>query len=190
MLGERAEGIPEDRSGLGGGCAALRVDERLREGHVLGEREIADRLVAPQRAVEVAGGADEVTDHLVHVPFTAQERGSPLRGVQPLDLGDARRDAAAEDLSRIDRVRRIGVDAEAGRSVILCGVEHSAAKVARGSRSSEGTQEPGGLLQARRFGRGRRIRAQPRLDGGPLLGVERVEGQRGQLVLEALRSAP
>ena len=151
------ESVPEGRSGLGGGCAALRVDERLREGHVLGEREVADRLVAPQRSVEVSGGADEVTDHLVHVPFTAQERGPPLGGVEPLDLGEARRDAAAEDLSRIDWVRRIGVDAEAGRTVILCGAEHSATKVARGSRSSEGTQEPGGLLQARRFGRGRGI---------------------------------
>ena len=93
----------------------------------------------------------------MHVPFTAQERGSPLRGVEPLDLGDARRDAAAEDMSRIDRVRRIGVDAEAGGTVLLRGVEHSAAKVACGSRSSEGTQEPGGLLQTRRFGRGRGI---------------------------------
>ena len=177
--------VREDRSGLGGGCAALRVDERLREGHVLGEREVADRLVAPERAVEVPGGADEVSDHLVHVPLTAQQRGSPLRGVSSRSISAM---LAAMPRRKISRgsigSAGSGSTPKPGRTAILCGVEHSAAEVARGSRSGEGTQERGGLLQTRRFGRGGRIGAQPRLDGGPLLGVERVEGQRGQLVLE------
>ena len=184
VVGERAEGGGEGRTGLRGRCAAMRVDERLRERNVLGERKVADGLASPERAVEVARGPDEVPDHLVHVPVPAQQRCSPLSGVESLDLGDARLDASAEDLDGIDRGRRTRVDADARGPAIFRGVEHSAAETARGSRSGKRTQERGGLAQAVGLGRGRRIGAQPRLDRGTLVGVERVEGQRGQLVLE------
>ena len=84
-----------------------------------------------------------------------------IRGTQPLDLGDARGDAPAEDVDWVDRTGRVRIDTGASRAALLRGAEHAVAQVARGRCGGERTEPGRGFLQPRRLGRRRRVGPEP-----------------------------
>jgi hypothetical protein len=108
---------------------------------VLSERQIADRLVASESAVEIARGAEQVPDHLANVPFALQEGSGPVRGRERLDLGDARDDSPAEDVDRVDRLGRIRIDTDAGSSPLRAASALGDAVGAAG----RGSERPGAM---------------------------------------------